>query len=220
LFLSSINNLAKSQLPTLIGTPDINSTDSIPESRATSKPETNEKTKSEKKYQYLTWFMECNYLLIPASLSSGTEIHFEFINRVKKKMAMKPSVGIGGGYTSHVYNPYHFDNYSMNVKLQRVMAHFTLGARLVHRLGGLCLRVGYNFTMGFYDYDFKSAGITNPDYTQPEKKQFHRIQYELVGFKSFTKKKPGVGVLLGIQFIQSPVSKSEHLLVAKAGIAF
>ncbi len=212
---------ASAQLPSLDGDEPPKKTTTVvaPTATTQSNAATESTTPPPKKYNYLTWFMEWNYMLIPASLTSGAEIHFEFINRVKKKTAFKPAVGMGGFFFQHVYKQYNYGDYRADVFTRRFGGHFTLGARVVHRLGGLCLRVGYNAM--YMQYEWKNfSGINVVNQTPTKNKLLHRIQFEAVGFKSFSKKKPGVGILAGVQYLLNPIDRDGDLLVVKAGIAF
>lgn len=215
----------KAQLPSLDG----NENDTITSFKTTKenlehldvveKKNTESTTSKEKKYQYLTWFMECNYLLIPASLTSGAEVHFEFINRVKKKTAVKPTVGMGGFYFQHLYKQYNYDDFKGDVFARRYGGHFTIGARVVHRLGGICLRAGYNLMNIQYKFNnFQDIQVANTPPTN--NRLLHRMQFEVVGFKSFSKKKPGVGILAGVKYLLEPIQKNSDLLIVKIGIAF
>lgn len=168
---------------------------------------------------YRTWFMEVSYLMIPSSFTSGAEMHFEVPAKVKKKTAVKPAFGFGGGFFQHLYKKYDYGEYQADVLTRRFTGHATVGIRVVNKLGGVCARVGYNFM--YMQYEWKRFyAITDAYGTLRDNQIFHRIQYEIVGFKSFTKKKPGVGILVGAQYLHDPFHKDSDLFLVKAGIAF
>lgn len=224
-FFCVVVQLACAQLPSLSDDGiKISTSDSVFSNKKTVESITkieSPKQRKTKNFSYLTWFMECNYVIIPSSKSSGAQLHFEFINRVKKKLAIKPSVGMGVSIFHHLYKQYNYGDYKTDITATRYSGHFTLGARLVHRLGGICLRTGYNVM--FIQYKWKN--FTGNVYSEPNQelksdRLLHRIQFEAVGFKSFTKKKPGIGFLAGLQYLLDPVHKNSDLLIVKLGIAF